>query len=149
MNNKKAFTLIELLVVIAIIGIIATFAVVSLQSSRASARDARRVADVKQITTALALYMQASGVYPEALVAGDTIRYPENASGTVYMEAVPAPPVPSDGDCIASTSYVYAPVKNADLENISYTLSYCLGNVTGDIPAGVHTASPAGMRGGE
>lgn len=146
MNKKKGFTLIELLVVIAIIGIIATFAVVALQSSRAKARDAKRVADVKQITTALALYAQSSGVYPETLVAGDYVRYPNTASGTVFMESVPAPPTPSDGNCVASTSYIYAPVENLDLENTSYTLTYCLGEATGDLPAGVNVATPAGMR---
>ena len=146
MNKKKGFTLIELLVVIAIIGIIATFAVVALQSSRARARDAKRVADVKQMTTALALYSQSTGTYPESLSPGDPIRYPETASGTVFMEAVPAPPTPSDGSCVASTSYVYAPVENTDGQNTSYTITYCLGDTAGDIPAGISVATPAGMR---
>lgn len=146
MNKKKAFTLIELLVVIAIIGIIATFAVVALQSSRARARDAKRVADVKQMTTALAMYSQTAGTYPESLSPGDSIRYPENASGTVYMEVVPAPPTPSDGNCVASSSYAYVPVENEDGQNISFEITYCLGDATGDIPAGVNIATPAGMR---
>ncbi len=146
MNNKKGFTLIELLVVIAIIAIIATLAVVALQSARANARDAKRVADVKQITTALALHMNAAGVYPDTVTAGGMIRYPDNASGTVYMEKVPAPPTPSDGDCIASTSYVYVPVLNGDSENVAYTLTYCLGGTTGDLTAGIHTATPSGMQ---
>ena len=146
MNNKKGFTLIELLVVIAIIAIIATLAVVALQSSRANARDAKRVADVKQMTTALALYMNAAGVYPDTVTAGGMIRYPDVATGTVFMEEVPAPPTPSDGDCVASTSYVYVPEENGDNENVSYGLTYCLGSATGDLTAGIHTASPSGMK---
>ena len=92
MNKKKGFTLIELLVVIAIIGIIATFSIVSLQSSRAKARDAKRVSDVKQMTTALALYAQSSGMYPESITTGGSIKYPNTATGTVFMEIVPSPP---------------------------------------------------------
>ena len=48
---KKGFTLIELLVVISIIGILSTLAVVSFNSGRGKARDARRVSDIKQIST--------------------------------------------------------------------------------------------------
>lgn len=55
-KKNKGFTLIELLVVIAIIGILATLAVVALQQARSRARDSKRVADVKQLSTALELF---------------------------------------------------------------------------------------------
>ena len=51
--KQRGFTLIELLVVIAIIGLLSTMAVVSLNSARGKARDARRVSDVKQLSTIL------------------------------------------------------------------------------------------------
>ena len=54
--RQKGFTLIELLVVIAIIGLLSTLAVVALNSARAKARDAKRVADIKQVQTALELF---------------------------------------------------------------------------------------------
>ncbi len=53
--NKKGFTLIELLVVIAIIGLLSTMAVISLNSARLKARDAKRLSDVKQMSTLLSL----------------------------------------------------------------------------------------------
>ncbi len=52
-RNEKGFTLIELLVVIAIIGILATLGTVSLSSARAKARDAKRLSDVKQLSTGM------------------------------------------------------------------------------------------------
>jgi len=55
-NNVPGFTLIELLVVISIIGLLSTLAVVSLNNSRAKARDARRVSDLKAVSTALEVY---------------------------------------------------------------------------------------------
>ena len=62
--NKKGFTLIELLVVIAIIGLLSTLAVVALGSARTKARDAKRLADLKQIQSALELYYTDKNAYP-------------------------------------------------------------------------------------
>ena len=64
MKNKSGFTLIELLVVIAIIGLLATIVMVSLNSARAKARDVRRIADMKQIASALNLYYDDIQAYP-------------------------------------------------------------------------------------
>lgn len=62
--KKSGFTLIELLVVIAIIGLLSTLAIVALNSSRIKSRDAKRLADVRQIQTALELYYDKNGNYP-------------------------------------------------------------------------------------
>jgi len=73
-KNKKGFTLIELLVVIAIIGLLSTLAVVSLNNARTKARDARRQSDLKQISTAMELYMSQVDSYPSnsaACAAGE------------------------------------------------------------------------------
>lgn len=147
MNKKEGFTLIELLVVVAIIGILATISVVALQNSRARARDAIRVSDVKNLTTALGLYAHDANEYPASLTPGGVLRYPDNASGTVYMAVVPAPPTPADGSCTTATSsYPYNALTNANGDVYSYELTYCLGSATGDLPAGVNVATPAGMQ---
>ena len=69
---KKGFTLIELLVVIAIIGILSTLAVVSLGNARQRARDTKRLADIRNIQTALELFYSQNNNYPVFTTAGGT-----------------------------------------------------------------------------
>lgn len=129
--KKKAFTLIELLVVIAIIGILATLAVVSLQSARARARDSKRVADVKQMQTALELYFNDNSSYPSDISSG---------IGT-YMAIKPTAPTPAESGCSENNEYDYEQTANGS----SYTISFCLGAKTGEIEAGCNVASPGGI----
>lgn len=63
-KNRRGFTLIELLVVIAIIGVLSSVVLASLDRARESARDARRIADMRQIQTALNLFYQDYGYFP-------------------------------------------------------------------------------------
>ena len=138
MKKQKGFTLIELLVVVAIIGLLAAMSVIALNSARAKARDSKRVGDIKQMQTALELYYNDNGRYP-ATVDGKI------ASGSsVYMSQVPGNPQPSsDGNCDGGvTTYTYA----TDTNGASYTITYCLGGVTGGLAAGKATATPAGLR---
>lgn len=57
--------MVELLVVIAIIGILATLLLLQLGVARQRARDAARIAHVNQVRTALELYFDDAGKYPE------------------------------------------------------------------------------------
>jgi prepilin-type N-terminal cleavage/methylation domain-containing protein len=60
----KGFTLIELLVVVAIISLLSSVVLASLNSARAKARDVKRLAELKQVQTALEFYFDDNGVYP-------------------------------------------------------------------------------------
>ncbi|HLD81687.1 MAG TPA: type II secretion system protein [Patescibacteria group bacterium] len=108
-NNQRGFTLIELLVVIAIIALLSTLAVFSLNSARQKSRDAKRLADVKQVQTALELYYDDQRGYPVSdLLLGPTGDPPvamcllnsgfdfggncNNGDPVVYMGFVPGDP---------------------------------------------------------
>ncbi len=138
-RSQAGFTLIELLVVIAIIGILSTLAVVALGSARIKSRDAKRVADMRQVISALELYYNDAGNYPTNITPGNPLTY--NLT-TTYMAVIPANPSPNnDGDCPASVNYLYSMVST----NTSYIITYCLGGAIGDLAAGTHRASPNGL----
>ena len=143
MKTKKGFTLIELLVVIAIIGIIATIATISLYNARAKARDAKRIANIKQIQTALELFYNDEDRYPtaEEWAAGSITS--NTGDGTVtYMLNIPEAPSPSDGSCSTITNaFTYT----VDDDGGSYYIAYCLGGKTGDLTSGEKCATPDGM----
>lgn len=139
-------------VVIAVIGLLSTLAVVALNSARQKARDSKRVADIKQIQTALELYFADNNSYPvvnglEGLELGS-----ENGailaahgfgdySSPVYMNSVPAAPTPADGGCTsAENSYTYS-----SIDGSNYSLSFCLGGSVGTLTAGTHRASQSGI----
>jgi len=145
-KNDEGFTLIELLVVIAIIGLLSTLSVLALNSARARARDAKRIADIKQIQTALEMYYNDANTYPTTtdVVASGTIAY----NGNVYMKSIPAAPTPADGtNCVgAANTYKYTASTTSGVIS-SYTLNYCLGaTINGILGNQLQTATPAGIK---
>jgi type II secretion system protein G len=146
MKKAKGFTLIELLVVIAIIGLLSTLAVVALNNARQKSRDAKRVSDVKQISTALELYYADNNGYPTAatgtvLGAAGTLCFDEDgfvaacdAGGTTYMGLVPSNPSPG-GAAYTFTS-----------DASTYSITFTLEGTTGGLGLGAHTASPSGIQ---
>lgn len=145
--NKKGFTLIELLVVIAIIGLLSTLAVVALSSAREKARDSKRLADLKQVQTALELYYTDNNAYP-AVALGTTLGVDvsrlsdghdfDNGAGltpgTIYMGLVPSDPQS------LTTDYEYTSADGSTY-SITATLEGTVGSLTGNI-----TASPSGIQ---
>lgn len=147
-NNKKGFTLIELLVVIAIIGLLSTLAVVALNNARQKSRDAKRVADVKQLQTALELYFNDKGSYPAGTAAvlgasaagcmdDNGFGTPPCATDPIYMAQVPSDPQ-------APHFYEY----NAAASETNYSIEFFLegdtGGLTGDQ---MNTACAGGISG--
>ena len=152
-QTKKGFTLIELLVVISIIGLLASIVLVSLGSARAKSRDAKRISDMRQMSTALELYFNDYGGYP---VNG-------NLTGTAtslapqYVGYIPAAPTPPDGGCQPTSPgnpYTYAasgtPYSSGNGTGAqvvsSYSFTFCLGNSAGSYSSGVHVLTPAGIQ---
>lgn len=147
-NSQKigvvsAFTLIELLVVIAIIGLIATISVIALSNARAKSRDAKRVADMKQIQTALEMYFNDNNHYPSADEFNDGAIFSATTDGTAtYMAVIPTAPSVADGNCNSdNNSYFY----QATESGASYNLSFCLGGRVSQLVSGLKCLTPGGI----
>ncbi len=124
---KKAFTLVELLVVIAIIGLLSTLSVVALNSARAKARDARRLSDIKQLRTALDMYYDSAGTYPNSLTPGSPLSY----GSMTFLTKVP-------GDPLSSQYYNYAQTENGQ----NYTIDFTLETKSAGYEPGNYQATP-------
>ena len=142
--NKKGFTLIELLVVIAIIGLLSTLAVVALGQARLKARDSKRLADLKQLQTALELYYTDNNAYPSGsglvLGTGDTAKCLDNTGflatcgANAYMGQVPKDP--------GSGTYTYtASGTPVGTYSVAAALEGTVNGLTGSI-----TLSPSGIK---
>ena len=114
----RGFTLIELLVVIAIIGILSSVVLASLNTARMKGRDARRMADLEQIRTALELYYNDRGYYPQSNCGWDCNAYRYSYDGSwdslaadlrPYISTLPKDPL-NTGGCPPWTTgcYTYA-----------------------------------------
>ncbi|MFA6410996.1 MAG: hypothetical protein WCW26_05495, partial [Candidatus Buchananbacteria bacterium] len=141
-------------VVIAIIGLLSTLAVVALNSARQKARDAKRVADIKQVQTALELYFNDNTQYPAAtgdlgvgtmkcLGGGGFASAASEAacSGTTYMGLIPSNPTPT-----AATAGVYSYSSDG---GDSYSITFGLEGTTGGLNKGsnsIYTADQDGIR---
>lgn len=150
-KNEKGFTLIELLVVIAIIGLLASVVLLALNSARAKSRDAKRLADVRQIASAMELYFNDKSAYPTAAAAG--VLSPTTAPGLSpsYIGLIPTAPTPADSNatntCLGtaaknSNNYWYEAASNGS----TYTLTFCLGDNTGGYQSGPRSLTPAGIQ---
>lgn len=142
-RKSQGFTLIELLVVIAIIGLLASVVLLALNSARQKSRDAKRLADVRQMASALELYFNDNNSYPttpNSTINGNTLPWGSPAISPTYVGLLPSAPLPADSPCTTNNSYVYAGAAS------SYTLSFCIGGQTGGYGAGPHTLSQAGIQ---
>jgi type II secretion system protein G len=166
--NKKGFTLIELLVVIAIIGLLSTLAVVSLNNARAKSRDAKRVADIKQVQTALELYYTENSNYPNCIggvgactvdgneLGVDITKITDNATingaatSVTYMGTVPADPsdLANGSECDNAVVGALAAACNARyviVDDNNYYIVFYLEGTAGSLDSGRNCANEGGV----
>lgn len=104
----------------------------SLNSARSKSADAKRMADVRQLASALELYFNDKNEYPKNL----DILTPN------YIGLVPVAPEPTSSVCTPTdNAYTYKRINQS-----SYTLTFCLGNRTGGYEAGKRTLTQAGIQ---
>jgi type II secretion system protein G len=139
-KTQKGFTLIELLVVIAIIGLLASVVLLALNSARAKSRDAKRLADIRQMSTALELYYNENGGYPAAAAS----------LAPNYIGALPTAPTPNDGPCTSgNNTYTYTTTGTGFGSPVvypGYAYTFCLGAATGGYASGIHSSTPQGIQ---
>lgn len=142
--KKKSFTLIELLIVIAMVALISILAISSFGGTRTKARDTKRLADIKQIQTALEMYYSDQNDYP----AGTNLKLGANGvsqclyhnasldtgfkancvSGAItYMGKVPTDPKP----VLNEAEYVYNHIPGTNTYSIRYYLESGAGDLQG------------------
>ncbi len=105
--SLRGFTLIELLVVIAIIALLSTTVMASLNTARMKSRDAKRLADIKQLMTALEMAFDANNGYPS--IGSDNAGYDIAGLSTAlstFMSPLPKDPL---GSTWATYHYVRGP----------------------------------------
>lgn len=160
-RSYKGFTLIELLVVIAIIGLLSTLAVVALNSARQRSRDAKRVADIRQIQTAMELAFSETSAYPIANAgSGVHARVLGSSTNTILCKDLSATPVPiltsTASSCAAGGTYMgLVPSNptpnggnygyNSDATGSKYSIMFTLEGDTGQLKAGANCANPNGI----
>jgi len=116
MKQHKGFTLLELLVVISIIGTLANIAVAVLGTAREKARDARRLADIRQIATALEFFYDDNGYYPRETADGSNGIVGEGAGiDTMLAPYIPNMPHDPSGPGDALRNYYYDGRQNCNL----------------------------------
>ena len=155
-RHTSGFTLIELLVVIAIIGLLASVVLLALNSARAKSRDAKRLADVRQLASAMELYFNDKNTYPTTgsafAVATGKLFSNANVPGLVpnYIGLIPSAPQPGDGVCTGTAftqnAYDYMFWDNGSAVTTNYTIGFCLGAATGGYAQGFHDLTPAGIQ---
>lgn len=165
-QDSRGFTLVELLITISIIGILSSITYFSVGNIRQMARDSKRLADMKQLQTALEIYFNQTNGYPlppagspnNTMTIGDadhgilcttsqgfvaTIQTCQNANAVVIMARVPSSPYPPN------TPYQYTAIVDQVNNNRPsiYQIAFQLESDFAGFSRGVdYIATPSGIR---
>ncbi|MDR3642957.1 MAG: hypothetical protein P4L74_05020 [Candidatus Doudnabacteria bacterium] len=103
-----------------------------LMDAQTKSGDAKRLADIRQMSSALELYFNDANSYPSNL----------QALAPKYIGVVPIAPEPAAGACSEqNNAYDYKLLKPGD-----YQVTFCLGQDTGGYNAGAHTLTQTGIQ---
>ncbi len=103
-----------------------------IEGAKGASRNAKRLADVRQLASALELYFNDHNSYPPKL----------SDLTPTYIGQLPIAPLPVDGVCTpAKNTYTYLQTGTD-----KYKLLFCLGAKTGGYEAGVRTLSESGIQ---
>lgn len=152
--------------VISIIGLLSTLAVVALNNARQKSRDTKRVADIRQVQTAIELYFNDNSQYPTGFSGlGGTVSLGATCldsngfnsggapcTGEIYMGLLPKEPL-SDNNvitlfdtCIPGIQeFVGCEYFYVQRSNTSYDLYFYLEDAVNQLGSGSHTASERGI----
>lgn len=142
--KKNGLTLVELLIVITIIGLLASIFAINVGRYRARTRDSQRVADIRTIQQALAMYQDDSGgSYPDCDcdINGSTDCLSAALSGTGAVSVLPVDPLNSGTSVYHYCSFATCTGASSDGE--SYYIEYWLEtNSIPDRSQGQNFATP-------
>jgi len=123
-KRLAGFTLIELLIVIGVFVILVAVVAVAVNDLQVQARDSRRVADMKAIRNALALYQTQFSTYPSVpdltVITGSDPLSNELKNGRM-IEKISLDPINS---MVGSIPYFYQ--YQSLLDDSTYVLRFCL-----------------------
>lgn len=120
----------------------------SLDAARRKARDAKRVADVRQMASALELYYNDHNGYPAA-VGGQ----PKALVGSIYISALPTSPAPAEAPCTDYNNVYWYEVSGTPTKDNGvtvypgYNYYFCLSQDTAGYKAGQQKMTPNGIVG--
>lgn len=145
--KKKVKEYIELIALILLILVLASLFIFAFKNARVRARDVKTVDNIRTIQNALALYSHDANAYPlpEEMESGKQLSYEDK----IYLQSIPKPLEPNK-NCQNQENYDYETFEDekfADELNLpSYSISFCLNYESGTLEAGLHTATPSGIK---
>ena len=162
-TTTSGFTRLELLIVLAIVALTATFSAVAVNAARSKQRDVTRIANVRQLQSALENYFNETNAYPtgELFPLGDAAQSAcLGSSGfqgdcstdeIVFLRYVSATyPSGLDGFVTcgdpARNAFCYTQLEDGDQYVIHFELENAL--TAAGLQKGVNCATPTGMQAG-